>query len=141
MIYFGFRKNSKVKGEVVEYMEQLPVEFNVLESDDFLELSREIAVKVSKNPSEDRAILIDEDGIGPFMVATKVENIICAMLNDEQSALMTRDHNNANIITIGENIVGIDVIRGILDRFVTHKYAGGRHQVRVDMLNSMIGGK
>ena len=71
------------------------------------------------------------------MVADKFKYIICAELNDEHSAKMTRDHNNSNIITMGSGVVGSDVACRIAIRFCKAKYSAGRHQVRVDMLNEM----
>lgn len=50
---------------------------------------------------------------------------------------MTRQHNNARMIVMGSGIVGPDLARGIVDEFLSEPYAGGRHQVRVDMLNKM----
>lgn len=101
----------------------------------------EVARFIQKNPSENRAIIIDDYGILPFMVTTKFEGVICAQLSEEHSALMTRDHNNANIISVGGELAGIGVINSIIDRFINHEYAGGRHQIRVDMLESMGGSK
>ena len=50
---------------------------------------------------------------------------------------MTRGHNNARIITLGAEIVGDELAKNIVKDFVEAKYDGGRHQIRVDMLNKM----
>jgi Ribose 5-phosphate isomerase RpiB len=50
---------------------------------------------------------------------------------------MTRRHNNARIITLGSEIVGVELAKSVAKAFVTADYDGGRHQVRVDMLNAM----
>ena len=50
---------------------------------------------------------------------------------------MTRDHNNANVITMGSGVIGEDVACRIANRFCVAQYSGGRHQIRVDMLNKM----
>ncbi|WP_368669399.1 RpiB/LacA/LacB family sugar-phosphate isomerase [Histophilus somni] len=50
---------------------------------------------------------------------------------------MTRDHNNANVVTIGYKLIGEKVALSIADRFINHEYAGGRHQIRIDMLNKL----
>lgn len=99
----------------------------------------EVATFIQTNRYDHRAIVIDDYGIFPFMMTTKYEGIICAQLSDEHSALMTRDHNNSNVISLGAEVVGPAVIKSIVHRFITHKYAGGRHQIRIDMLNSMGG--
>lgn len=102
-------------------------------------------VKVSKFIRQDvennRAIIIDDYGILPFMVTAKHEKIICAQLSEEHSALMTRDHNNSNVISMGAMMAGVGVINSVIDRFINHDYAGGRHQIRIDMLDSMGGAK
>ncbi len=70
------------------------------------------------------------------MTATKIKGMIAAEVSDERSAYMTREHNNARLITLGSEIVGVGVAKNIVEGFVTGN-AGGRHQIRVDMLNKM----
>lgn len=85
----------------------------------------------------EKGIIIDEYGALPFIVASKHKGIICAQLADEHSAKMTRDHNNTSIITIGSKVTGIDIAKSIVTKFINSDYSGGRHQIRVDMLNKM----
>lgn len=87
--------------------------------------------------SNDKGILIDGYGVESFMAANKRNGIICANIFDEHSAYMTRSHNNTNMITIGTHIVGDVLAEKIAGTFVAADYAGGRHQIRVDMLNKM----
>ena len=86
----------------------------------------------------DRGILIDEYGAGSFMAANKHKGIICAEVSDEHSAYMTRSHNNTSIIAIGSGIVGKKLAELIVNSYLNSEYAGGRHQIRVDMLNKML---
>lgn len=92
---------------------------------------------VVQEEKADKGIVIDEYGVGPFMVANKHKGIICANTFDEHSAMMTRGHNNANMITIGAGIVGEKLAERIAGAFAASEYDGGRHQIRVDMLNKM----
>jgi galactose-6-phosphate isomerase len=69
--------------------------------------------------------------------ATKIKGMIAAEVSDERSAYMTRAHNNTRIITVGSEIVGPGVAKNIAKGFVEGDYDGGRHQIRVDMLNKM----
>ncbi|MEK4874894.1 galactose-6-phosphate isomerase subunit LacA [Bacillus sp. FSL W8-0102] len=85
----------------------------------------------------DRGILIDKYGAGSFMVANKFKGMICAEVSDEHSAKMTRDHNNSMAIALGSGIVGEELAKGCVDAYLQSKYSGGRHQIRVDMLNRM----
>ena len=89
------------------------------------------------NNEGEKAIVIDEYGTGSFNVCVKHKGIICAQVADEHSAKMTRDHNNTSIITIGSNVTSLEVAKSICEKFILSDYSGGRHQIRVDMLNKM----
>lgn len=83
-------------------------------------------------------LLIDDYGIESFMVATKCKGAIAAQVADEHSARMTRDHNNAKVITLGSEITGNSLALNIAKAFCQGNYSGGRHQIRIDMLNNML---
>ena len=103
---------------------------------DFVDSTLAVVHEVQKN-DKNLGIAIDAYGAGSFMVATKVKGMIAAEVSDERSAYMTRGHNNARIITLGAEIVGDELANNIVKDFVEAKYDGGRHQIRVDMLNKM----
>jgi len=75
--------------------------------------------------------------LAPVMVATKIKGMVAAEVSDERSAYMTRGHNNSRMITMGAQLVGDELAKNIAKGFVNGKYDGGRHQIRVDMLNKM----
>ncbi|HGG1242587.1 TPA: galactose-6-phosphate isomerase subunit LacA [Streptococcus pyogenes] len=103
---------------------------------DFVDTTLAVAKEV--NASEDNlGIVIDAYGVGSFMVATKIKGMVAAEVSDERSAYMTRGHNNARIIMLGSEISAPGIAKNIIKGFVEGKYDGGRHQVRVDMLNKM----
>ncbi|HEQ9905690.1 TPA: galactose-6-phosphate isomerase subunit LacA [Streptococcus pyogenes] len=103
---------------------------------DFVDTTLAVAKEV--NASEDNlGIVIDAYGVGSFMVATKIKGMVAAEVSDERSAYMTRGHNNARIITLGSEISAPGIAKNIIKGFVEGKYDGGRHQVRVDMLDKM----
>jgi len=102
----------------------------------FLE-STVMVVKALLQQEGDRGIVFDEYGAGSFMVANKHKGMICAQVSDEHSARMTREHNNTSLITIGSGIVGKKLAERICEAFLCAEYSGGRHQIRVDMLNKM----
>lgn len=105
-------------------------------SEDFVESTVTIAKDVLENKGS-LGIAFDGYGAGSFMVATKIKGIIAAEVSDERSAYMTREHNNSSIITIGSKIVGSELALNIVKEFLQASYDGGRHQIRVDMLNKM----
>lgn len=104
---------------------------------DFVESASRVCNGILEGEGE-RAILIDEYGAGSFMVANKYKGIICAQVSDEHSALMTRSHNNTSVIALGSKILGKAIAENIVDAYLESEYAGGRHQIRVDMLNKML---
>lgn len=106
------------------------------ENKDFIETTYAVAQTVLSD-DDSLGIVFDAYGAGSFMVATKIKGMIAAEVSDERSAYMTRGHNNSRIITIGSKIVGTEVAKNIVKGFLTAGYDGGRHQIRVDMLNKM----
>ena len=103
---------------------------------DFVDSTLAVVHEVQKN-DENLGIAIDAYGAGSFIVATKVKGMIAAEVSDERSAYMTRGHNNARMITMGAQIVGDTLAQNVAKEFVNGHYDGGRHQIRVDMLNKM----
>lgn len=85
----------------------------------------------------DLGIMIDAYGVASFMAASKVKGMIVAEVSDERTAYMTRGHNNARLMTMGAELVGQGLAKQMAEGFVTGTYDGGRHQIRVDMLNKM----
>ena len=106
------------------------------ENKDFVETTYAVAQTVLAD-DDSLGIVFDAYGAGSFMVATKIKGMVAAEVSDERSAYMTRGHNNSKIITIGSKIVGTEVAKNIVKGFLTAGYDGGRHQIRVDMLNKM----
>lgn len=103
---------------------------------DFYESSNLVVEEILNNEG-DKGIVIDEYGTGSFNVCTKYKGIVCAQVSDEHSAKMTRDHNNTSIIAIGSKVTSIEIAKRIVEKFILSNYSGGRHQIRVDMLNKM----
>ena len=129
---------SKLKDVVKDYLvgESFEVVDVTKEGQDFIDVTLAFATEV--NEQEDNlGIVIDAYGAGPFMVATKIKGMVAAEVSDERSAYMTRGHNNSRMITMGSEIVGEGLAKNIAKGFVNGKYDGGRHQIRVDMLNKM----
>ena len=128
----------RLKEVVKEYLEAEG--FQVVdvteEGQDFVDVTLAVAKEV-KQAEDNLGIVIDAYGAGPFMVATKIKGMVAAEVSDERSAYMTRGHNNSRMITMGAQIVGDQLAKNIDKGCVNGKYDGGRHQIRVDMLNKM----
>ena len=129
---------SELKDVVKDFLvgENFEVVDVTKEGQDFVDVTLAVAAEVNKQ-EENLGIVIDAYGAGPFMVATKIKGMVAAEVSDERSAYMTRGHNNSRMITMGAEIVGEGLAKNIAKGFVTGKYDGGRHQIRVDMLNKM----
>ena len=130
----GTRLKDVVKNFLVE--EGFEVIDVTKDGQDFVDVTLAVASEVNKD-EQNLGIVIDAYGAGPFMVATKIKGMVAAEVSDERSAYMTRGHNISRMITVGAEIVGDELAKNIAKGFVNGKYDGGRHQIRVDMLNKM----
>ncbi|MBU3143148.1 ribose 5-phosphate isomerase B [Clostridium sp. CF012] len=82
-------------------------------------------------------ILICGTGIGIGIAANKVPGIRAALCHDTFSAHATREHNNANILTLGERVIGVGLALDIVDAFISAKFQGERHQKRIDKITEI----
>ena len=97
----------------------------------------DIALKVCREITEGRAergILVCGTGIGMSMAANKVKGIRAALCGDVFSATMSREHNDANVICMGERVLGFGLAVSILDAWLDTEFAGGRHARRVNKI-------
>ena len=81
-----------------------------------------------------RGIIVDGAGVGSAITANKVPGIRAATCHDVYTARNSRVHNDANILTLGSRVLGIDVAKQIVDVWLQSEFAGGRHQKRVDKI-------
>lgn len=79
-------------------------------------------------------IILCGTGQGIMMAANKVAGIRCGVCADTFSARMIRQHNDANMISIGARVVGDALAIDIVDAFLSAEFEGGRHSARVDMI-------
>lgn len=103
---------------------------NSTDSVDYPDIADPVANAVA-NGKFDRGILICGTGIGIGIAANKVKGIRAALCHDTFSAHASREHNNANILTMGERIIGPGLARDIVKIWLTTEFEGGRHERRV----------
>lgn len=103
------------------------------ESCDYPIIAKKVARAVAKGDFE-KGILVCGTGIGMSMAANKVKGIRAAVCGDTFSARATRVHNNANILCLGQRVVGEGLALDIVDIWLTTKFEGGRHERRVNMI-------
>ncbi len=94
----------------------------------------DFAYAVAKNVAEGKAwrgIVVDGAGIGSCMVANKVPGVRAAMCYDLSSALNSREHNDANVLTLGAGLIGLNLAKQISKTWLETEFGGGRHAPRV----------
>jgi len=84
-------------------------------------------------------IIVCGTGQGIMMAANKVKGIRCGVCSDTFSARMIRQHNDANMLSIGARVVGEGLALDIVDAFLTAEFEGGRHATRVEMMMAIEG--
>lgn len=106
------------------------------ESVDYPDIADALCAKITDGSCE-KGILVCGTGIGMNMCANKHKGIRAAQCHDTFSAKMTRQHNNANVLTMGGRVVGSELAKEIVNEFVTNEFLGGRHEVRVNKMMSL----
>lgn len=128
----------ELKAKIAEYLESKGIEIKDFgtftnESCDYPVFAKEVAIEVANN-SFNRGILICGTGIGVSIVANKVKGIRAALCFDTFCAKMSREHNNANILCLGQRVLSQDLALEIVDIWLKTDFEGGRHQRRVDLI-------
>ena len=84
-----------------------------------------------------KGILICGSGIGMSMAANKYDGIRAALCHNEYSAMMARQHNDANVLCMGERVSGYGMVEAIVDAWDSNEFEGGRHEKRVEKINAL----
>ncbi len=95
------------------------------------------AARAVADGSCERGILVCTTGIGVSIVANKIHGVRCALLSDPVSARLTRQHNDTNMMALGQGMVGEKLALEIVDIWLNTAFEGGRHQRRVDKINAL----
>ena len=106
------------------------------DSVDYPDFATTVAREVASG-AYDRGVLICGTGIGMAIAANKVAGVRAAPVVDEQSAVLSREHNNANVLALGARVTGAEQALRLLDLFLDTPFAGGRHQRRIDKLTAL----
>lgn len=104
----------------------------------------DFAARVGRAVAAGRArlgVLVCGTGIGMSIAANKIRGIRAARCTDAYSARMAREHNDANLLCLGSRVSGSGILEEILDAFVGHGFAGGRHAARVEKIHRLESGE
>ncbi len=103
---------------------------------DYPDLAYAVARLVSSGEAW-RGILVDGAGIGSAMAANKVPGVRAALCYDHATALNSREHNDANVLSLGAGLIGPNLARQIVQTWLATPFGGGRHQRRVDKIGEI----
>ena len=130
----GFKMKEMLKAHLTEAgFSVVDCGTHSVESVDYPDLAFAVAEKVSQGEAC-RGIMIDGAGIGSCMTANKVPGVRAAMCYDYATAVNSREHNNANVLTLGAGLLGDNLVRQIVDVWLITEFGGGRHGKRVDKI-------
>ena len=87
----------------------------------------------------DFGVLICGTGIGMSMVANKVTGIRAACCSNVEVAQLSRQHNNANVLTFGARVIDIELAKKMILEFIEGEFEGDRHMIRVEKIHSLTG--
>ena len=85
----------------------------------------------------DRGILICGTGVGMSLTANKIPGIRAVVCSEPCSAVLSRKHNNTNVLCFGGRIIGVELAKMIADLWLAAEFEGGRHQRRIDMVTEL----
>jgi len=127
------------KQEIIRYLEKAGHEVQDYgthseESVDYPDFIRPVAEAVARGEYE-RGIVLGGSGNGEAIAANRVKGIRCGLCWNEESARLTRLHNDANVLSIGERMITLMVALQIVDVFLSTPFEGGRHLTRIRKLD------
>ena len=129
----------KLKGSIIAYLKDKDIDIkdfgtNSEDSCDY-PIFANLVCKSILNQESDLGILICGTGIGMQMAANRYKGIRAVCTTDCYSAKMSKEHNNSNVLTLGQRVLGEGSAIQIVETWLNSKFQGGRHQRRIDMLD------
>jgi ribose 5-phosphate isomerase B len=127
-----------MKNELKSYLREKGYELfdcgtNSNEAVDYPDVAEAVARKVASGEAW-RGIVVDGAGIGSCMAANKVPGVRAALCYDHATAVNSREHNDANVLTLGAGLIGLALAKQIVETWLHTQFGGGRHAKRVDKI-------
>jgi len=131
----------ELKHMVIELLDEMGLKYHDFgaydtERSDYPTFGGIAAKAVAKGECE-RGILLCGTGVGISITANKVQGVRCVVCSEPYSAILSRKHNDTNMIAIGSRVVGPELARMIVKEWLTTDFEGGRHQMRVDIIREI----
>jgi ribose 5-phosphate isomerase B len=130
-----------LKADIKKFLDERGVPYtdlgtNTTDSVDYPDFAEAVARAVADG-SHERGLLFCGSGIGMAMAANKVPGVRAASVVDEVSTRLSREHNDANVLALGERMTPAETARQLVATFLDTPFAGGRHQRRVDKISAL----
>ncbi len=132
-----------LKEQVKAFLKSKDIDFKdygtfKIESCDYPEYAYKVGQAIV-NGEADLGILICGTGIGMSITANKIKGIRAALVHDEQTAKLSRQHNDANVLCMGGRILEEEAALKIVDVWLNTSFEGGRHEKRLKLINQLTG--
>jgi len=129
-----------LKSIVQQHLEQAGHHVNNMGTDsedsvDYPDFATKVALAIQQGEA-DLGILVCGTGIGISMAANRHKGVRAAVCHNEFTARATRAHNNANVLCMGERVLGTGVALSVVDAFIATEFEGGRHIRRVEKIDA-----
>lgn len=132
----GYALKEQIKTMLTAEYQVIDCGTNSAEAVDYPDYAYAVAQLVA-NGRAWRGIMIDGAGIGSCMAANKVPGVRAAMCYDQATAVNSREHNNANILTLGAGLIGPQLASQIVTTWLNSEFGGGRHARRVEKIDAI----
>jgi ribose 5-phosphate isomerase B len=131
----------KLKEEIKALLASMNIQFEDFgceceQSVDYPDYALPVAEKVAAGEF-DRGILVCGTGIGMSIAANKIPGVRCALVHDTFSARATREHNDSNVLAMGERVIGPGLALDIVKIWLETEFQGGRHERRVEKIKEI----
>ena len=135
--HVGFEYKNEIISHLIEKgIEVIDFGTNNTERTDY-PIYGEAVVRAVAGGNCDKGILICGTGVGISLAANKVKGIRAVVCSEPYSALLSRQHNDTNVLAIGARVVGISLAFMIVDSWLSGEFEGGRHLNRVKMIGEI----
>jgi ribose 5-phosphate isomerase B len=130
-----------LKEEIKKYLEELGYAYqdfgaHSVERTDYPLFAKDVTSAVSSNQA-DLGILICGTGVGMSITANKVKGIRAVVCSEPYSAMLSRQHNNTNVLALGSRVIGPELARMIVKAWLEAEFEGGRHASRLEIISQI----
>ena len=133
----GYEVKEKIKQQLKEMnLEVEDLGTNSLDSVDYPDFGAAVGREVASGKA-DEGIVVCGSGIGIAIAANKIHGVRAAQAWNEETARLAREHNNANVLSIGARVLPTEEIPKIVKAWFDAKFAGGRHEMRVGKISEL----